>query len=193
MNKIPCARCGVLILPTTAQTNEGLCIPCKRGNREAIENQRKWAQEQRERQVNDPMAKLWKELVHRVHETEEGFSFLSPTEKEYFAVCLLDGELYNGGFDQYFYNSSGSYYKYAVSGLEKMGASHALELLRRAKQVLFDFSDCPESTEQRRHVLRKNSSASRDKRLSQLDSEFNKVAESLGELIKNFAVEHKLI
>lgn len=176
----------------TAQSNDGLCIPCKRGNRESIEAQRKWGREQRERELNDPMLKRWRELVHHVAQSEDGFASLSTSEKEYFAVCLLDGEVYNGGFDQYFFNSSGEYYNHAVSGLENMGASKTLLLLRRAKQVLFDFSDCPEDTEQRRKVLRNSSSPSRDKRLDQLDAEYCQDPDKLGEHIQKFANEHGL-
>ncbi len=30
MNRIPCTKCGALILPITAQTTGGLCMPCKK-------------------------------------------------------------------------------------------------------------------------------------------------------------------
>jgi hypothetical protein len=72
----------------------------------------------------------------------------------YFAVCCFDGELYNGGFDQFFANSSGSYYQHALVGLEELGAQQVVELLRRAKQVLFDFAEVPTDTGQRRMLLR---------------------------------------
>jgi hypothetical protein len=32
--KIPCVRCGAMILPVTARLNDGLCMPCKNGVRE---------------------------------------------------------------------------------------------------------------------------------------------------------------
>jgi hypothetical protein len=33
MEKIPCEACGALILPTTAQSTGGLCMPCKKARR----------------------------------------------------------------------------------------------------------------------------------------------------------------
>lgn len=34
MEKIPCAKCGKLILPATAERNSGLCVPCTRASAE---------------------------------------------------------------------------------------------------------------------------------------------------------------
>jgi hypothetical protein len=33
MTRIPCINCGALILPTTAQRTDGLCMPCKKASR----------------------------------------------------------------------------------------------------------------------------------------------------------------
>jgi hypothetical protein len=43
-------------------------------------------------------------IVQRVHDTTDGFAGLSETEKQSFAVSVLDGEIYNGGFDQFFFH-----------------------------------------------------------------------------------------
>src|SRR5690606_5526172 len=112
----------------------------------------------------DPSHIYWRALVDRVHKVEPGFEGLSEAEKKYFAVCCLSGEVYNGGFHQFFFNSAGAYYKYVLSGLEEMGASESLQLLRKAKQVWFDFSDVPTDTRSRGLLLERNASRSRDAR-----------------------------
>ncbi len=86
-------------------------MPCKTGTRKSIEAAKVRITEQREREISDPFRILWRELVRRVHQNELGFDGLSEPEKLYFSVGLLDGELYNGGFYQYFFNHSGSYYE----------------------------------------------------------------------------------
>lgn len=193
MSKVECKKCGALILETTAQKNSGLCVPCKSGKRESIEAAKKWHKEEREREKTDPFRILWHALVHRVNEASEGFSGLSEAEKRYFAVGLLDGEVYNGGFDQYFFNHSGSHYKYALIGLEEMEATQALALLQRAKQALFNFDDVPEDTEKRRRLLQKLASDSFSKRLDELDTQYCKDPDGLSARAENYARAHGLV
>lgn len=99
------------------------------------------------------MTKLWHEPVRRVYQTSQSFAGLSESEQQYFAVAALDGEVYRGGFESYFFNSSGSYYKQAKAGLETLGATQSLTLLMRARQVLFGFKEVPEETASRRMIV----------------------------------------
>src|SRR5690606_14789899 len=125
MNKVACSKCGVMVLVRTAMRNDGKCAPCSNGTRESMEASRRWNREERERSKTDPSHIYWRALVDRVHKVEPGFEGLSEAEKKYFAVCCLSGEVYNGGFHQFFFNSAGAYYKYVLSGLEEMGASES--------------------------------------------------------------------
>ena len=117
-------------------------MPCKIGTRESIEAAKLYYQRERDLDKIDPFRKLWRELVRRVYETDLGYAGLSDAEKKYFAVGLLEGEVYNGGFDQYFFNSSSDYYSDAEIGLEEMGAVQSLSLLKRAKEIVFGFGPC---------------------------------------------------
>jgi Domain of unknown function (DUF4375) len=119
--KLPCSKCGVPILESTAMRTNGLCMPCKGGYRESIEKGKRYIREERERRLTGPFRKLWVSLVEKVHQSPTGFDGLSHREKLYFAVGLLEGEVYNGGFHQYFFNNSGSYYSYAEEGLIALG------------------------------------------------------------------------
>jgi len=49
-------------------------------------------------------------LVERVCRSPDGFEKLSDAEKLYYALTLLQDEVNNGGFHQFFFNSSGSYF-----------------------------------------------------------------------------------
>lgn len=132
--RVPCRECGAEILPATAEATGGICMACKQGIRKNIEASKAYYAQQR---LYDPMRELWISLVKRVHQTENGFSELSLDEQMYFAVGVLDGEVYNGGMHQYFWNSSGSFYKFTVNGLLEMEAFNALRLLTEAQQLLF--------------------------------------------------------
>lgn len=193
MSKVPCSQCGVAILKETAQRNDGLCMPCKAGTRKSIEAGKRYRIERKEYESTNPFWKLWQKLVHQACETPEGFAGLSEEEKQYFAVGMLEGDVYNGGFDQYFYNSSGGYYKYALLGLKAMEAHQALELLQRAKQILFDFDEVPEDTQTRRKILKQRDLDSRTQRLETLDAQYWKDPDNLSPRCEAFARKHGLV
>lgn len=168
-------------------------MPCKNGTRESMEAAKLYYQRERELDKTCPFRKLWRELVHRVHDTNLGYTGLSYAEKKYFAVGLLEGEVYNGGFDQYFHNSSSDYYSDAEVGLEEIGAMQSLSLLRQAKQIVFGDAAIPEDTEQRREILLQRDFDSYAKQLDELDRLFWEDPDELGERSESFARKHALI
>lgn len=133
--RVPCRECGAEILPTTAAATGGVCMACKNGIRKDIESAKKFYAEQRK---YDPVRELWLSLVRRVGKTELGFDGLTRDERLYFAVSCLDGEIYNGGFHQFFTNNAGEFYAVVVDGLTELGATHSLALLQEATELLFD-------------------------------------------------------
>lgn len=190
--KIPCLQCGAEILPSTATRTNGLCMPCKGGYRQSIEDSKRRILAEREAERTDPFRKLWLSLVMRVHDPSGGFGFLAHTEKLYYAVRLLDGEVYNGGFHQYFFNSSSTHYAYAEEGLIVVGADRTLELLLDAKELVFPGIGVPEATGERRQALR-SLPRPNDLRLAELDSQYYKDPDGLADRIEAFAREHNLV
>jgi hypothetical protein len=112
MERVACKKCGALILPDTAKRNDGLCTPCKGGFRERIEaGKLRQAQEREFKQ--SPERRFWLDLVSRAHAYPDGLTKLSSAEKTYYSVSCLIGEVYNGGFEQFFFNSAGSMYGFS--------------------------------------------------------------------------------
>src|SRR4029079_775861 len=114
MSKVACSACGAAILTATAEVTSALCMPCKPDRRYAIEAGRRRLQGERARRAH-PLTRHWHDLVHRVHQMPQGFAGLSEPEKLYYAVGTLDGAIYRGGFESYFFNTSGGHYEYALS------------------------------------------------------------------------------
>ncbi len=141
-----CTACGNPMLVLTAEKYNGICIPCTKGYRESLEESRLFYEEQKLHE-NDPDVLFWRALCERVDNPALGFNSLPGPEKLYFAVCLLEGEIFNGGFEQYFTNSSADYFDYALSGLEKMGDQLGLELTLKAKRLLFHDKAVPKHIE----------------------------------------------
>jgi Domain of unknown function (DUF4375) len=186
MQRLSCLTCGELIHPDTAAKNDGLCMPCKGGYRANIEAGKK-RKEQVRLYEQSAERKHWLYLVKK--ESEAGFQMLSRPEKIYFAVSCLIGEVYNGGFEQFFSNSSGELYGYALSGLIEIEAHETAALLEEAKDVLFGGQIVPVDREARNKAMHQVGS---DSRLDELDKVFWADKEGLGELCKRYAIGHAL-
>jgi hypothetical protein len=99
--------------------------------------------EEEKKRRDGPWYRFWRSLVDRVHNAPEGFGGLTWAEQTYFAINVLHGEIYNGGFVQYFSNSSADCYPRAVDGLKELGATQSLKLLLEAKETLFGANPVP--------------------------------------------------
>jgi hypothetical protein len=127
-------------------------MPCKGGYRRSIEAAIIRREEDKQYRAS-PAWKHWCALVERVHKTPSGFDGLSSEEQKFFAVRILVGEVYNGGFHRYFSNSSGDYYARTAEGLMEMGATESLRLLTEAKKLIFGASPVPRTQAARNAVL----------------------------------------
>ncbi|RVT95136.1 DUF4375 domain-containing protein [Sphingomonas crocodyli] len=150
----------------------------------------------------DPHHELWLSLVKR-WSNDPSLSSWSKEEKIYFSVTLFENELYNGGFEQYFSNSSANYYAYAVMGLRDLGAEGSLEILVEAASILFGADGPPDSQQARwgimymknheetdiEHIL----DAGVDEHLDQLDQRFYKSSKDIADLLEAYEVKHGLV
>jgi hypothetical protein len=190
---IPCIECGNPVLPRTANRNAGKCVPCARGYRESLEKARLYYEEEK-RYRTSPDALFWRSLCERVDNPALGFETLREPEQIFFAVCLLEGEVYNGGFEQYFTNSSSDYFDYALRGLAAMGDTEGLKITRRAKQLLFGDSEVSVDRVSRYDVIERcglSDSPETVHRLNELDSLFVKnFEENLSSRLRQFAAMH---
>lgn len=170
-------------------------MPCKDSYRQEIEGGRRRLDGEKKRRDSAP-ARFWLSLVDRVHHTPGGFGGLTAAEQIYFAVCILEGEVYNGGFDQYFSNNSADYYGRAVDGLKELGARQSLRLLLEAKEILFGENPLPTTQTDRIVVFPGISTHAAlqgwSDRLNELDRRFNEDPDGLGERIDRFAAKHGL-
>lgn len=190
--KVACHECGALILATTAAGNGGLCMPCKKSFRKNLEDGKRRAAERKAARDNPDAATLhWRWLVDQVWRSPGGFTALSAQNQLYFALCMLEGEVYNGGFDQYFSNSSGDHYEATRRGLAELGADACLRLLDAAKEVLFGSGEVPRTQAERQKRMGRGSSA-RERKLAEIDRAFGTEAAALRELVAQYARTHGL-
>jgi hypothetical protein len=195
--KVPCQKCNELILPYTAEKTGGICMACKQGVREEIEQSKEYYRKQKE---YDPYRELWTHLVKKVHaEGTAGFNDLTKEEKLYFAVSIFEGEVYNGGMYQFFSNSSGEYYAEVVEGLKTLNAFNSLSLLKQAAEVLFGEAEPPKDSVKRWTAMKQLPDAESeprlewDKELDEIDRLFYEDQDNLIELLTDYAEKTGII
>jgi hypothetical protein len=95
---------------------------------------------------------------------DEVLTRATPGQSAIYALLWTDAEVNNGGFEQFFFNSSGSLIDEAIEGAELVGASGNASILREAAEVFAD-GDVPENRETRSRILDELSEESREKLL----------------------------
>jgi len=127
-------------------------MPCKGGYRKSI-GEGKLRREEARRYEKSAERQYWRALVDRVYKQAGGFAALGASERTYWAVNCLSGEVYNGGFYQFFSNSTGELYELALEGLVEMGATHSAGQLRRVKELFFGAGHVPADEAARNAIL----------------------------------------
>jgi hypothetical protein len=163
-------------------------MACKQGIRQDIEEAK--VRYQKERKY-DAWRALWTSLVNRVYHSDAGFDGLTPDEQAYYTLRVLEGEVYNGGIGQFFDNSSGRHYQVVVEKLRLLQATTSLELLIKAKTILFGATDPPQDKRERYSLMRKGERI--DAALDDLSKAYWKDPDKLGEKLDAFAERTGLI
>lgn len=221
VDKIPCSRCGEMILTSTALRTGGLCMPCASGSRESmdaakrrnIEEREKRAIEERARaplnarrgngenlrfeefsHLDDPSYKIFRAALDTVFDKgngrDEHVERLSEECRLVYLLWCFNGEIYNGGFDQFFTNSAGNYSAEVLKGLEIIGATHAHALLQRAMRW---FPNGLPATDRKARWQQYEVFGERDdfqREMDQLDGEYYDDADDFYRLIAKYVTEH---
>lgn len=112
---------------------------------------------------------------------ELGYKNLTYSEQKYIALWWLCGDVMNGGFHQYFFNSSGNLALEALAGLSEIGADQTELILRRA---LACFGAEGYIADQRKRQLRLTAMA--DSLFDELDQQFFDYPEDIDSLALAF-------
>src|SRR5712664_2458260 len=108
----------------------------------------------------------------------EIISGLSPGFRMGYGTWLVEAEVSNGGFNQYFWNWSGRFAGHAVDGFRLLGASALAALMERAIAVFSREEPLQRKLKEQR-TLEAFSESYKHTDLGELDKEFYPLAESL--------------
>ncbi|NZA27692.1 DMP19 family protein [Luteimonas sp. SJ-92] len=81
----------------------------------------------------DTLQPLFDKALTRL--SESGFNSLSEPDRVLATIWGLEGDVNNGGFDQYYFNSSGDLARYAPTALDLIGATQMGNIVKRANAL----------------------------------------------------------
>jgi hypothetical protein len=117
------------------------------------------------------------------------FEEMTLGEQTAFCVDELEREVNNGGFEQFFLNSSGDYAQSVVDSLRRIGAAQAAELVEEAI-LLFGAAAPAADRDQRTAQMKSLGAAARD-RWTILTKAFFKYPDNLAELLRRYVETNK--
>jgi len=127
----------------------------------------------------NPNSRFWK----------VSYEELTTPEKVFVSIWELESEVNNGGFHQYFFNSSGDNARHCVSALESIGAMNFAALVKQANSV-FENGEPPADSGIRQPQIEKFSDDQK-KFLDELDQKFFKYPDNLTELLFDFVTKNQ--
>ncbi|MCK6459466.1 MAG: DMP19 family protein [Planctomycetes bacterium] len=116
------------------------------------------------------------------------FERLTLAERVFRAIWELEGEVNNGGFEQYFFNTSGDTAFAVVDALREVGAHQAARIAEQAN-ALFPGSACPKDRAERQKQLGALGPGQKSL-LEDLDGQFYAYPDNLTELLFGYVRRH---
>ena len=119
----------------------------------------------------------------------EDMDALTPEEQTFIICNHLEGEVNNGGFSQYLYNSSGNNAYRVAACMDTLGAHRTAEICRSAFAVFNQ--PIPQDWDDRQEFLDEFLTDEIDVFLSQCDSLFYQYEDDLEQLTYSYILTHK--
>ena len=119
----------------------------------------------------------------------DNMSALNAPERVFYITQLLEMEVNNGGFDQFFFNSSGNFSNEVVAAFTEIGAYRTAEICKKALTALG--KAVPADRDERVKMLNAAASKKVEKLLSECDDAFYDYADDLNALNYAYVMKHK--
>ncbi|WP_020407206.1 DMP19 family protein [Hahella ganghwensis] len=111
---------------------------------------------------------------------------LGPDARLVYLLWCFDGEVHNGGFDQLFFNSLGDHCLEILESLKKIGADKSAILLEKAMRWFPESRPSANREKRWKQLEPFENDENYQSDLDQLDAEFYKYEDNLGELLQQF-------
>ena len=138
--------------------------------------------------TNDFVVAMTEHLDNKTQYGED-MSALSEAERIFYITQTLEMEVNNGGFSQFFYNSSGNFSNELVGAFTAIGANATAAICQKAISAFG--RDIPVDSDEREKMLDELESDEIDEILEECDSAFYDYEDNLNELNYNFVMKNK--
>ena len=130
-------------------------------------------------------------LEHLENKTQYGddMSCLSEAERIFYITQSLEMEVNNGGFSQFFYNSSGSFSNELVSAFTAIGANATAAICQKAISAFG--REIPVDRDERQDMLDELECEEIDEILEECDDAFYDYEDNLNDLNYHFVIKNK--
>lgn len=118
-----------------------------------------------------------------------GFDNLTEPEKVFYCVYWLEGEVNNGGFNQYFFNSAGDFAQETVVALRKIGAHYTADILLQSFSVFPKNSPIRDRYKRQKVLLKIGEE--KEEFLNELDEKFFAYTDPIGSLLIEYIKKQK--
>ena len=138
--------------------------------------------------TNDFVVALTEHLDNKTQYGDD-MSVLSEAERIFYITQTLEMEVNNGGFSQFFYNSSGNFSNELVDAFTAIGAKTTADICQKAISVFG--RNIPVDREEREEMLDELEGDEFDEILEECDNAFCDYEDNLNELNYNFVMKNK--
>ena len=119
----------------------------------------------------------------------ENIEKLNPSQRTFLFVENLEREINNGGFNQFYFNSSGDFSQETVNALLEIGAKKTAEIVKKANSE-FKNGIVPKDRTERQNELELIEEKA-EENWNKCDSEFYEYQDNLTELLIAFVIKNK--
>lgn len=128
-------------------------------------------------------------VFDRLEEAQDDLTALPAPVRNYLLVRFFTDEVNNGGYPQFYFNSSGDYAGQTVTALEEVGATSAARFLRQTNALFGKQGPSPSRETRQKQLAR---IADRLERLRErYEKEFYSREENTEKLLQLYAVKHR--
>lgn len=127
--------------------------------------------------------------VNKLSNYGEDLTKLTKPQQDLLFIENLEREVNNGGFNQFYWNSSGDYAMETVAALKAVGAHKAAEILIKANSA-WPNQSVPKDREERQELL-ENIEEQSNPVWAQCDSEFYQNPDNITELLLDYVKRNK--
>lgn len=117
------------------------------------------------------------------------FEELTPPEQVFLCVWELESEVNNGGFDQYFSNSSGDYARHVEAALVAIGAKRMQKIVRQAIETVGEEVLAEDQEHRQERLLALDDE--RKERLEKIDQLFFAYPDNVTRLLFDYVQKHR--